>query len=276
MNTAKNNRDKPAGRVTLGALRKAKREGRRFASLTAYDASFAALVEEAGVDLILVGDSLGMVVQGHRSTIPVSVDHVIYHTSMVVRGTSRALIMADMPFMSFADTGQALKNAARLMQEGGAQLVKLEGTGQQADIIDALSGQGIPVCAHIGLRPQAVHKAGGYKIQGRDEESARVLMQDAAALVEAGADLLLLECVPAAVARSVTQQSAVPVIGIGAGPDCDGQILVLYDILGITPGRRPSFSRDFLQQAGSISAALRTYVEAVASGSFPAPEHTFD
>ena len=276
MSTVNKNQAKGTGRVTLGTLRKAKREGARFASLTAYDASFAALVEEAGVELILVGDSMGMVVQGHRSTIPVSVDDIIYHTSMVVRGTARALVMADMPFMSFPDVGQALKNAARLMQEGGAQLVKLEGTGAQAEIVQALSAQGIPVCAHIGLRPQAVNKAGGYRIQGRDPEGARALMQDAQTLVEAGAELLLLECVPAGVAESITRQSAVPVIGIGAGADCDGQILVLYDILGITRGRRPSFSHDFLQQAGTIPAALRAYVEAVASGSFPGPQHTFD
>lgn len=276
MITANKAQTRGTGRITLGALRKAKREGKRFASLTAYDASFAALVEEAGVDLILVGDSLGMVIQGHRSTIPVSVDDIIYHTTMVARGTSRALLMADMPFMSFRNPEQALKNAARLMQEGGAQLVKLEGTGAQAETIHALSAQGVPVCAHIGLRPQAVNKAGGYKIQGRDPESAKALLHDAQALVEAGAELLLLECVPAAVAKSITQQSAVPVIGIGAGADCDGQILVLYDILGITPGRRPSFSHDFLQQAGTIPAALRAYVEAVTCGSFPGPEHTFD
>lgn len=276
MITANKEQTRGTRRITLGALRKAKREGKRFASLTAYDASFAALVEEAGVDLILVGDSLGMVIQGHRSTIPVSVDDIIYHTTMVARGTSRALLMADMPFMSFRNPEQALKNAARLMQEGGAQLVKLEGTGAQAETIHALSAQGVPVCAHIGLRPQAVNKAGGYKIQGRDPESAKALLHDAQALVEAGAELLLLECVPAAVARSITQQSAVPVIGIGAGADCDGQILVLYDILGITPGRRPSFSHDFLQQAGTIPAALRAYVEAVTCGSFPGPEHTFD
>jgi len=276
MTTANKKETKGAGRVTLGTLRKAKREGKRFASLTAYDASFATLVEEAGVDLILVGDSLGMVVQGHGSTVPVSVDDIVYHTSLVTRGTTRAMVMADMPFMSFPNAEQALKNAARLMQEGGAQLVKLEGTGAQAEIVHALSNQGIPVCAHIGLRPQAVHKVGGYKIQGRDPEGAKVLGQDAKDLIDAGAELLLLECVPAGVAGSITKQSSVPVIGIGAGAECDGQILVLYDILGITPGRRPSFSHDFLQEAGNIPAALRAYVEAVTTGSFPGPEHTFD
>lgn len=264
------------GRITLGALRKAKREGKRFASLTAYDASFATLVEQAGVELILVGDSLGMVVQGHSSTVPVTVDDIVYHTSMVVRGTERAMIMADMPFMSFPNAESALINAARMMQEGGAQLVKLEGTGAQGEIINALSSQGIPVCAHIGLRPQAVHKAGGYKIQGRDDEGAKALMRDAAELVDAGAELLLLECVPASVAAAITKQSTVPVIGIGAGVNCDGQILVLYDILGITPGRRPSFSRDFLQGADGIPAALRAYVTAVADGTFPGAEHSFD
>lgn len=274
--TEENKRSKGPPRVTLGTFRKAKREGRRFASLTAYDASFATLVDQAGVELILVGDSLGNVIQGHGSTVPVSVDDIVYHTSMVVRGVSRALVMADMPFMSFASVDAALANAARMMQEGGAQMVKLEGTGAQAEIIHALSAQGVPVCAHLGLRPQAVHKAGGYRIQGRDPEGAKALQQDAAALLDAGAELLLLECVPAAVAALITAESPAPVIGIGAGAQCDAQILVLYDMLGITPGRRPSFSKDFLADAGNVPAALKAYVDAVASGSFPGPEHTFE
>lgn len=263
-------------RVTLASLRKAKQEGRRFAALTAYDASFAALEDAAGIEVILVGDSLGMVIQGHRSTIPVTMEHVIYHTALVARGAASALVMGDMPFMSFATIDAALRNAARLMQEGGAEIVKLEGTGAQAETVEALSAQGIPVCAHLGLRPQAVHKVGAYKIQGREPEAARVLLEDAAALERAGADMLLLECVPATLAKKITERARVPVIGIGAGVHCDGQILVLYDMLGITPGRRPSFSKDFLAESESVSAALQTYVEAVKSGDFPGPEHAFE
>jgi len=263
-------------RVTLASLRKAKGEGRRFAALTAYDASFAALEDAAGIEVILVGDSLGMVVQGHRSTIPVTMEHVVYHTALVARGAGSALVMGDMPFMSFATVDEARHNAARLMQEGGAEIVKLEGTGAQAETVEALSAQGIPVCAHLGLRPQAVHKVGAYKIQGREPEAAQALMEDAAALEQAGADMLLLECVPATLAKKITEQAQVPVIGIGAGVHCDGQILVLYDMLGITPGRRPSFSKDFLIDSGGIFAALQNYAEAVRSGTFPGPEHAFE
>jgi len=263
-------------RVTLASLRKAKGEGRRFAALTAYDASFAALEDAAGIEVILVGDSLGMVVQGHRSTIPVTMEHVVYHTALVARGAGSALVMGDMPFMSFATVDEARHNAARLMQEGGAEIVKLEGTGAQAETVEALSAQGIPVCAHLGLRPQAVHKVGAYKIQGREPEAAQALMEDAAALEQAGADMLLLECVPATLAKKITEQAQVPVIGIGAGVHCDGQILVLYDMLGITPGRRPSFSKDFLIDSGGIFAALQHYAEAVRSGTFPGPEHAFE
>ena len=263
-------------RVTLASLRKAKGEGRRFAALTAYDASFAALEDAAGIEVILVGDSLGMVVQGHRSTIPVTMEHVVYHTALVTRGAGSALVMGDMPFMSFATVDEARHNAARLMQEGGAEIVKLEGTGAQAETVEALSAQGIPVCAHLGLRPQAVHKVGAYKIQGREPEAAQALMEDAAVLEQAGADILLLECVPATLAKKITEQAQVPVIGIGAGVHCDGQILVLYDMLGITPGRRPSFSKDFLIDSGGIFAALQNYAEAVRSGTFPGPEHAFE
>lgn len=276
MGTSESNAPAKSRRVTLASLRKAKREGRRFAALTAYDASFAALEDAAGVEVILVGDSLGMVVQGHRSTIPVTMDDLVYHTALVARGAGNAMVMGDMPFMSFATVDDARRNAARLMQEGGAEIVKLEGTGAQAETVAALAAQGIPVCAHLGLRPQAVHKAGAYKIQGREPAAAQALMDDAKTLEEAGADLLLLECVPAGLAKKITEQSRAPVIGIGAGVDCDGQILVLYDMLGITPGRRPSFSKDFLAGAAGIPAALEAYVEAVKSGSFPGPEHIFE
>lgn len=217
-----------------------------------------------------------MVVQGHRSTIPVTLDQIIYHTTLVVRGAPRTLVMADMPFMTFATVDDARRNAARLMQEGGAGMVKLEGTGAQAEIVSALSEQGVPVCAHLGLRPQAVHKLGAYRIQGREPDDARVLVEDADTLAQAGADILLLECVPAALAKTISERTEAPVIGIGAGPDCDGQILVLYDMLGITPGRRPSFSKDFLAQANGISAALEAYVSAVKSAEFPGPEHSFE
>jgi 3-methyl-2-oxobutanoate hydroxymethyltransferase len=276
MGSSKTNAPSKSRRVTLASLRKAKQEGRRFAALTAYDASFAALEDAAGIEVILVGDSLGMVVQGHRSTIPVTMEHVVYHTGLVARGAESALVMGDMPFMSFATIDEALRNAARLMQQGGAEIVKLEGTAAQAETVEALSDQGIPVCAHLGLRPQAVHKAGAYKIQGRKPEAARALMEDAASLEQAGADMLLLECVPAALAKKLTEQAQVPVIGIGAGVHCDGQILVLYDMLGITPGRRPSFSKDFLIESDGVLAALQSYAEAVRSGTFPGPEHTFE
>lgn len=276
MGTSETDASAKSRRVTLASLRKAKQEQRRFAALTAYDASFAALENAAGVELILVGDSLGMVIQGHRSTIPVTMDHVVYHTALVARGAGGALVMGDMPFMSFSNVDDARRNAARLMQQGGAEIVKLEGTGAQAETVRALSAEGIPVCAHLGLRPQAVLKAGAYKIQGREPEAAQVLLDDAASLAEAGADMLLLECVPAQLAKKITARSPVPVIGIGAGIHCDGQILVLYDMLGITPGRRPTFSKDFLAGAGSVSAALESYVEAVKSGTFPGPEHTFE
>jgi 3-methyl-2-oxobutanoate hydroxymethyltransferase len=263
-------------RVTLGTLRRMKREGRKFACLTAYDASFAALLDAAGVEVTLVGDSLGMVVQGHRSTVPVSMDDMVYHTRLVARGVRRALLMADLPFMSFAVLDAALENAARLMREGLAEVVKLEGGRAQVETVRRLAEQGVPVCAHLGLRPQSVHRLGGYKVQGRGEAEARALMDEARRLEEAGADLLLLECVPSALAREITAAVSAPVIGIGAGPDCDGQILVLYDMLGITPGRRPRFARDFLEDAGDVRRALAAYVAAVRDGTFPAPEHGFE
>lgn len=259
--------------ITLTTLRKMKGEGERFACLTAYDASFARLLEEAGVAVVLVGDSLGMVVQGQESTLPVTLDEMIYHTRNVRRGTRHALVMSDMPFMSYPDPQQALLNAGRLMKEGGAQMVKLEGGAMLADTIRLLAGHGIPVCAHLGLLPQSVHKLGGYRVQGRDEASAAAMLDDARALVAAGADILLLECVPQALAAAITAAVEVPVIGIGAGPGCDGQVLVLYDMLGITPGKRPRFSKDFLAEGGSIAAALARYVDEVKGRRFPAAEH---
>lgn len=259
--------------VTLTTLRRMKQEGKPFACLTAYDASFARLIDEAGAEVVLVGDSLGMVVQGQESTLPVTVDEMIYHTRNVRRGTTRALVMTDMPFMSYPDPQQALYNAGRLMKEGGAHMVKLEGGAMLLDTVRLLSNHGIPVCAHLGLLPQSVHKLGGYKVQGRDEAGAEEMLDDAQALVAAGADILLLECVPQALASAITSSVDVPVIGIGAGPDCDGQVLVSYDILAITPGKRPRFSKDFLAESGSIAAAFASYVSDVKARRFPGPDH---
>ncbi len=262
--------------VTLSTLAKMKAEGRKIACLTAYDASFAALEDSAGIDVVLVGDSLGMVVQGHASTVPVSMDEMVYHTRLAARGLGRALLMADMPFMSYPDPARGLDNAARLMQEGGATMVKLEGNAGQADVVARLAANGIPVCAHLGLRPQSVHKTGGFKVQGRDEEGARRMVEDALALEQAGADVVLLECVPSAVGTEITRVLRVPVIGIGAGPDVDGQILVVYDILALTPGRKPRFAKDFISEAADPAAAIAAYVAAVRDGSYPAPEHCFE
>jgi len=262
--------------VTITTLRKMKRAGEKFACLTAYDASFARLLDDAGVHVTLVGDSLGMVIQGHDTTVPVSMDHMVYHCRQVARGLKRSLLMVDMPFMSFATLEHALDNAARLMSEGLAHMVKLEGGGDEEEAVRQLSRQGIPVCAHLGLTPQSVHKLGGYRVQGREADAAQRMKEDALKLVSAGAELLLLECVPTTLAREITGSVDVPVIGIGAGPDCDGQILVLYDMLGITPGKRLRFTKDFMAQADSIPGAVAAYVDAVGSRAFPTAEHGFD
>ncbi|MED5509678.1 MAG: 3-methyl-2-oxobutanoate hydroxymethyltransferase [Pseudomonadota bacterium] len=262
-------------RLSLTALRKMKAAQEKIAVLTAYDASFSHALEEAGVEVILVGDSLGMVIQGQESTLPVTVDDMVYHTANVVRGSEKAFIIADLPFMSYANADQAIANAARLMAEGGAQMVKLEGGAVIADTIAELTARGIPVCAHLGLLPQSVHRLGGYIVQGREQEAADELQADALKLEQAGADMLVLECVPAALAARVTDALSIPVIGIGAGKDCDGQVLVLYDMLGLTPGRRPRFSHDFLADTGAIQAAITKYVQDVKSGAFPTPEQQF-
>ncbi|MFU8837032.1 MAG: 3-methyl-2-oxobutanoate hydroxymethyltransferase [Thiohalomonadaceae bacterium] len=263
-------------RISLSRLQQMKQQRERIALLTAYDASFAHILDAAGVDILLVGDSLGMVVQGQPSTLPVSLDEMVYHTAMVCRGCQRAMVISDLPFMSYTSAEQALHSAARLMKEGGAQMVKLEGGAEVVEIVARLSSMGVPVCAHLGLLPQSVHKLGGYKVQGRSEVDAARILADARALQAAGADLLVLECVPRGLAKRVTEALQIPVIGIGAGAGTDGQVLVLYDMLGITPGKRPSFSQDFLQQAGSIPAAIEAYVAAVRSGDFPGPEQGFD
>jgi 3-methyl-2-oxobutanoate hydroxymethyltransferase len=250
-----------------------KAAGERIACLTVYDASFARLLDEAGVDLMLVGDSLGMLVGGHETTVPVTMDEMVYHTAAVARARPRAFLVGDLPFMSYATPEQALRNAARLMQEGGARAVKLEGGRTQAETVRQLAARGIPVCAHLGLQPQSVHKLGGYRVQGRAPEAARAMLEDARTLEAAGADLMVLECVPSALAREITAALAIPVIGIGAGPGCDGQVLVLYDALGITPGRVPRFARNFLTDGRDVAGAVRAFVEAVKAGTFPGPEH---
>lgn len=261
--------------VTVSTLRAMKAAGEPIACLTAYDASFACIVDQAGVDVVLVGDSLGMVVQGHDTTVPVTVADIIYHTRVVVRGLQRAFLMADMPFMSYTTPTQALDNAVRLMQEGGAMMVKLEGGSGQIRIVEHLAQHDIPVCAHIGLKPQSVHKLGGFRVQGREEAQALQMVEDARALESAGADIVLLECVPSEVGSAVCAAVNVPVIGIGAGPGVDGQILVLYDMLGITHGRLPRFVQNFMDGAPSIAAACELYVQAVRERSYPAPGHCF-
>jgi len=262
-------------KVTRATLERMKRDGEKITCLTAYDASYAHLLDQAGVDVIIIGDSLGMVVQGKESTLPVTLDEMIYHGACVARGASRALRVVDMPFMTYSTLRDALTNAARLMREGGAQMVKLEGGARIVEIVHDLAAQGVPVCGHLGLLPQSVHQLGGYRVQGREQEAAHAMLEDARGLEAAGAALLVLECVPATLARAITQAVTMPVIGIGAGPDCDGQVLVLQDMLGITPGKRPKFSRDFMSGQTSIQAAVSAYVQAVKDGSFPASEHSF-
>ncbi|MBA8888029.1 3-methyl-2-oxobutanoate hydroxymethyltransferase [Dokdonella fugitiva] len=265
----------PAVPITVPDLQARKRRGEKIVSITAYDAGIATRADEAGVDLVLVGDSLGMVVQGHASTLPVTMDAMVYHTACVARGLRRPLLVADLPFMSYRNEELALANAARLLGEGGAAMVKLEGADWVCAIIHALKRHEVPVCAHLGLTPQAVHRLGGYKVQGRDDETAARLRADARAVQEAGADLLVLECVPAALAAEITRDLAIPTIGIGAGADCDGQVLVVHDLLGITPGKRPRFSKDFLPGTNSVLGAISAYAAAVRSGEFPAAEHSY-
>ncbi|MDH3615370.1 MAG: 3-methyl-2-oxobutanoate hydroxymethyltransferase [Gammaproteobacteria bacterium] len=261
--------------INVSTLRKMKHDGEPIACLTAYDASYAALVDAAGIDLVLVGDSLGMVIQGHDTTVPVTVDDIIYHSRTVARGLRRAFLVADMPFMSYTEPGQALDNAVRLMQDGGAMMVKLEGGDDQVEIVRHLARHDIPVCAHLGLKPQSVHKIGGFKVQGREPDQAKDMLASAERLQDAGADIVLLECVPNEAGKIITDALQVPVIGIGAGPDVDGQILVLYDILDITQGRTPRFVRNFQEGCTSPLDAVRAYISAVKDGSYPASEHCF-
>ena len=265
---------KPIKRRTVTTLRKMKQDNEKIVMLTAYDSSFGRVLDEQGVDVILIGDSLGMVIQGHPTTIPVTVDDMIYHTRAVSAIAQTALVLADLPFMSYTSPEMALRNCARLMQESDAHMVKLEGGAPQVETVKQLTHHGVPVCAHLGLQPQSVHKLGGYRVQGREEAVAKQMREDALALQDAGADMILLECVPEVLATAITQAVEVPVIGIGAGRGCDGQVLVLHDMLGITP-RAPRFSLNFMQEGRNIPQAIRAYVDAVKSGSFPADAHCF-
>jgi len=259
--------------TTISSLNAMKAAAEKFAVITAYDYTFSRLIETAAIEVTLVGDSLGNVIQGRDSTIPVTVDEMAYHTAAVKRGNSRTLLVTDMPFMSYATESQAMDNAAILMQ-AGAQMVKLEGGEWLAESVYMLSERGIPVCGHVGLTPQSVHKLGGYKVQGKEEEAAAQMIAEAKILEEAGADLMVVECVPSSLGRDLSQALTIPVIGIGAGPDTDAQVLVLHDMLGISQ-RLPRFSRNFLETSSSIQDAITAYGNAVRDGSFPAAEHCF-
>ena len=265
----------PRPPVNIATLAKMKSEGEKITAITAYDASFATLVDDAGVDVVLVGDSLGMVIQGHDTTVPVTLNDIIYHCRAVARGLYRPFLMADMPFMTYASKEQALDNAVRLMQDGGAKMVKLEGGAGQVEIVEFLARHDIAVCAHLGLKPQSVHKVGGFRVQGREEVAAEQMMRDAKALQGAGADIVLLECIPAKLGAEITLALEVPVIGIGAGVQTDGQILVLYDILDVTAGRKPKFSKNFMAGNAGPLEAVKAYAQAVKSGTYPGPEHCF-
>jgi 3-methyl-2-oxobutanoate hydroxymethyltransferase len=260
-------------RRTVPGLAAMARAGEKIAMLTCYDASFAAMLDRVGVDVLLIGDSLGMVIEGHGSTLPVTLDEMVYHTRCVAAGARNALIVADMSFGSYqASPELAYGNAARLMAAGG-QMVKLEGGAWLAPTVEFLAARGIPVCGHLGLLPQSVHRTGGYKAQGKTDASAQTLREDARALVNAGIELLVFEMIPAALAAEVTAAISVPTIGIGAGPGCSGQVLVLYDMLGIYPGKPARFVRNFMTGSDSVESAVASYVKAVKDGSFPAPEH---
>ena len=262
-------------KTTLTTLQQRATQGEKLAVLTCYDATFASVLETAGVDILLVGDSLGMVLQGQGSTLPVSLRDMVYHTAAVARGATHSFIIADLPFGSYqASPAQALQSAAELMA-AGAHCVKLEGGAVMVETIAFLSARGSPVCAHIGLLPQSVNALGGYKVQGKTDSAAQQLRADAQALEQAGACMVLMEAVPAALAKSITETLHVPTIGIGAGPDCSAQVLVLHDMLGITPGKPARFVKNFMTGADSIQTAVSTYVQAVKGGQFPAPEHCF-
>ena len=262
--------------ITLPELARMKHAGEKIAMLTCYDASFAALEDRCGVDVMLVGDSLGNVIQGKTSTLPVTMDHMVYHTECVAPQVQRPMVVGDMPFGAYHESKeQAIRNAGRLLA-AGAEMVKLEGGEVMAETVHFLVERGVPVCAHIGLTPQSVHALGGYRVQGRDEAGAVRMKADARALEEAGAALMVLEMVPSTLAADITRSLKVcATIGIGAGPDCDGQVLVLYDMLGLYPGKKGRFVKDFMAEAQCIESAVKAYVAAVKDGSYPAPEHCY-
>ena len=266
--------DQPRKATTIQTLAAMRSAGEKIAMLTCYDASFASLMERCGVDMLLIGDSLGMVCQGHNSTLPVSVQDIAYHTASVARGNQAAFIVADMPFGSYATPESAFDNAVQLIQ-AGAQMVKLEGGDWLAGTVRFLTERAVPVCAHLGLTPQSVHQLGGYKVQGKTLAAADKLKTDALTLQAAGASVLVLEAIPSELGREVTELLAIPTIGIGAGPDCSGQVLVMHDLLGVFPGRKARFVKNFMEGQTSIDAAVQAYVAAVKEQSFPAAEHCF-
>lgn len=257
-------------------LRAFKQRGEKLAVLTAYDASIASLLDRCGVDIVLVGDSLGMVVQGHDTTRAVSVDDMVYHTANVARGIEHACLITDMPYRSYDEPALALQNAQRLVGEGGADMVKLEGGAEQLPVIEAITSAGIPLCGHLGLLPQSVTEPTGFRVQGRSDEDAAQMLADARAMQAAGVTTLVLECVPHSLGTRIAQAVDIPVIGIGAGPDCDGQVLVSYDMLGITAGKRPRFVRNFLHGLSDLDAAVRAYVSAVKDGSYPSFDESYE
>ncbi|WP_421210429.1 3-methyl-2-oxobutanoate hydroxymethyltransferase [Aeromonas enteropelogenes] len=262
-------------KITTASLLKMKQDGQKFTAITAYDATFARLFDDEGAHVLLIGDSLGMVLQGGQDTLAVNMDEMVYHTRCVARGASKALVVADMPFMSYATPEQTYQNAARLMA-AGARMVKMEGGDWLCESIRHLTRNGVPVCGHLGLTPQSVHVFGGFKVQGRDEFQAQEIYRQALELQAAGIQLLVLECVPTALAERITKALRIPVIGIGAGPATDGQILVMHDAFGITSGYVPKFTKNFLAETGDVRAAVRLYVQQVSEGSFPGPEHCFN
>lgn len=262
-------------KISVSKLAEMKRNGEKIAALTAYDASFSSLFADNGVHVMLVGDSLGMVLQGGSDTLAVTVQDIAYHTRCVRAGTKDAFVIADMPFMSYSNVADSCKNAAELMR-AGANMVKVEGGEWLYESIAAMTQQGIPVCGHLGLTPQSVHVFGGFKIQGRDQAAAEKMINDAKALEKAGAQLLVLECIPSVLAKAITEAVSIPTIGIGAGKDTDGQILVMHDLVGISAGYIPKFSKNFLAETGNMPAAVKKFINDVQSGAFPSSEHEFN
>jgi 3-methyl-2-oxobutanoate hydroxymethyltransferase len=260
--------------ITIAKLQAMRDAGEKIAVLTAYDASFANLMDQSGIDVILVGDSLGNIIQGHTSTIPVTIEQMVYHVSCVAKGNQSAFLIADMPFGTYSTPEQAMENAASLMR-AGAHMVKLEGGSWLAETVRFLVERSVPVCAHLGLLPQSVHTLGGFKVQGKSTEAAEILIKDAQTLEKAGAQLLVLEAIPSELGKRATASIKLPTIGIGAGPDCSGQVLVMHDMLGAFPGRSPKFVKNFLLGQESIEGAFKSYIQEVKTGKFPGPEHCF-